>query len=184
VLWVGSRALLLGGDGSVQIYWRLRKRLLCVDRVRYIWSVTIHGPRVGYVWPVSVKDRWVDPMSKYWMYRSHASDMSPVSLVAYCQQKLVFFSPSHWLLWERSWVRSHGSVSRRVVGWVGSPSSSGRGSVQICWWLRERLLCVGRVRYVWSGTIRGLRVGCVWHVGQVFPTGCTSIRIIVTLGYE
>jgi hypothetical protein len=34
---------------------------------------------------------------------------------------------------------------------------------------RERLLCVDHVRYVWFGTIRGLSVGCVWHVGQVFP---------------
>jgi hypothetical protein len=34
---------------------------------------------------------------------------------------------------------------------------------------RERLLCVDHVRYVWSETIRGLSMGCVWHVGRVFP---------------
>jgi hypothetical protein len=45
----------------------------------------------------------------------------------------------------------------------------GSESVQICWWLRERLLCVDHTRYVWSVTIRGLSVGCVWCVGQVFP---------------
>jgi hypothetical protein len=33
----------------------------------------------------------------------------------------------------------------------------------------ERLLCDDLVRYVWSGTIRGLSVGCVWRVGRVFP---------------
>jgi hypothetical protein len=32
--------------------------------------------------------------------------------------------------------------------------------------------------------IRGLSAGCVWRVDQVFPAGCTSIQIIVTLGYE
>jgi hypothetical protein len=35
--------------------------------------------------------------------------------------------------------------------------------------IHERLLYVDHVRYVWSGTIRGLSVGCVWHVGRVFP---------------
>jgi hypothetical protein len=27
-------------------------------------------------------------------------------------------------------------------------------------------------------------MGCVWHVGQVSPIRCTSIRIATTLGYE
>jgi hypothetical protein len=39
---------------------------------------------------------------------------------------------------------------------------------------------VDRVRYVWSGTIHGLSVGCVWRT----PAGCTLIRITMTLGYE
>jgi hypothetical protein len=30
----------------------------------------------------------------------------------------------------------------------------------------ERLLCID---HVWSGTLRGLSLGCVWRVGQVFP---------------
>jgi hypothetical protein len=32
--------------------------------------------------------------------------------------------------------------------------------------------------------IRGLSAGCIWRVDQVSPTGCTSIRIAATLGYE
>jgi hypothetical protein len=32
----------------------------------------------------------------------------------------------------------------------------------------ERLLCVDHVRYVRSGIIRGLSVGCVWRVGRIF----------------
>jgi hypothetical protein len=39
----------------------------------------------------------------------------------------------------------------------------------------ERLLCFDHVRYVWSGTIRGLSVGCAWRVGQVSPAGYISI---------
>jgi hypothetical protein len=40
------------------------------------------------------------------------------------------------------------------------------------------------MRYVWSGTICGLIMGCVWRVGWVSLVGCTLIRIAVTLGYE
>jgi hypothetical protein len=48
----------------------------------------------------------------------------------------------------------------------------------------KRLLDVDHMRYVWSWTIRGLSVGSVWRVGWVFPTGCTLIRITVTLEYD
>jgi hypothetical protein len=48
----------------------------------------------------------------------------------------------------------------------------------------ERLLYAVHVRYVWPRAIRGLSVECVWRVDQVSPTGCTLIRITVTLGYE
>jgi hypothetical protein len=30
----------------------------------------------------------------------------------------------------------------------------------------------------------GLSVESMWCVGQIFPAGCTSIRIAATLGYE
>jgi hypothetical protein len=66
------------------------------------------------------------PASKYWTYRLHASDMSLVSLVASCQQKLVFSSLPYWLLWERSWVRTHGSDGYRAMDCVGSSSSRGQ----------------------------------------------------------
>jgi hypothetical protein len=72
------------------------------------------------------------------------------------------------------------------VLWVGSGALLLRssGSIQICQRLCGRLLCVDHMRYVWSGTILGLNVGCVWHVGWVSPAECTLIRIAVTLGYE
>jgi hypothetical protein len=40
------------------------------------------------------------------------------------------------------------------------------GSSEICSNLsvtHEMLLCVDRMRYIWSGTIRELSMGCVWH---------------------
>jgi hypothetical protein len=85
------------------------------------------------------------PVSNYWTYRSHAGDMSPVSLVVGCQQKFDFSPLLHWLLWERSWVRTHASDDRHAVDCVGSPSSR----VQwICWDLSTT---------VWKVTICGSR---------------------------
>jgi hypothetical protein len=48
----------------------------------------------------------------------------------------------------------------------------------------ERFLYTDHVRYVWLRAIRGPSMKCVWHVDQVSPVGCTSIRITATLGYE
>jgi hypothetical protein len=59
------------------------------------------------------------PVSKYLTYRSHVGDMGPVSLIAGCQQKLVFSPLPHWLLWTR------GSDGRRAMNYVGSHSSWG-----------------------------------------------------------
>jgi hypothetical protein len=63
--------------------------------------------------------------------------MGPVSLVASCQQKLDVFSLLYWLLWERSWVRTHGSVSHRAFDCVRSPSSRGQ-------WICSTLLMTTR----------------------------------------
>jgi hypothetical protein len=52
--------------------------------------------------------------------------MGPVSLVVGCQQKLDFSPLLHWLLWERSWVQTHGSISRYAVDYAGSPYSRGQ----------------------------------------------------------
>jgi hypothetical protein len=49
--------------------------------------------------------------------------MGPVSLVVGCQQKLDFSPLLHGLLWERSWLQTYGSVSRRAVDCVRSLSS-------------------------------------------------------------
>jgi hypothetical protein len=54
------------------------------------------------------------------MYRSHAGDMGSINLVVGHCQELGLRPLFHWLVRERSWVRTHGSVSRRVVDCVGS----------------------------------------------------------------
>jgi hypothetical protein len=59
--------------------------------------------------------------------------------------KAWLFPLLHWLLWERSWVWTHGSVSRCVVDCVGSPSSQGQ-------WICSNLLMA-----TWNVAIRGPR---------------------------
>jgi hypothetical protein len=61
---------------------------------------------------VSVKDRWVGPVSKYWAYRSHAGDMDPLRLVVCHQWVLDLSALLHWRGWERKWSGSRGPLSR------------------------------------------------------------------------
>jgi hypothetical protein len=109
------------------------------------------------------------PTSKYWMYWSHASDMNPVILVAWHQQRMALPPLLQWLAQERNWVRTRESVSRHVVDCVGSLFLRSSGSVHHCWWFHERLLYVDHVRHIWSRAICGPSVESVWRVGQVFP---------------
>jgi hypothetical protein len=129
-------------------------------------------------------DGW-PPVSKYWMYRSHTGDMGPISLVVYCRQKLGL---GLLLLWLRVGEKLDRDLQiSHPVCWGCSQEFLFLGSSGIhpnLSMTRERLLYIDRMRYVWSGIIHGLSVGCVWHVSWVFTTGCISIQIIVTLGYE
>jgi hypothetical protein len=63
------------------------------------------------------------PVSKYWMYRSHAGDMSPVNLVTCHQQMLGFVPTASRLAQERNWVWTNGLVSRCAMDYTGSPFS-------------------------------------------------------------
>jgi hypothetical protein len=125
------------------------------------------------------------PVSKYWTYRSHAGDMSPVSLVACHRHKLCLSLLLHWLAWERNWVRTCGSVSQHAMDWVGSPFFSGAvGSIQIY----QRLVKGCYVLTTWDTYGRWPYVDWSWNACSVLvgfpPARCTSIRIAVTLGYE
>jgi hypothetical protein len=134
---------------------------------------------------VSVKNQWVSP-------REQVSNI-PITCQRYGPGK-----PSSQALTE-GWLCPHcfngylrgqtgyGPTDRSVgMLWIvlGALFLGSSGPAQLCWRQHERMLCIDRVRYVFSGTIRELSEGCVWHVGQVSAVGCTSIWITVTLGYE
>jgi hypothetical protein len=93
------------------------------------------------------------------MYRSHAGDIGPVSLVACPRRKLSLSLLLYWLVWERNWIQTHGLVSRRAENCAGSPFS------QEQWDLSKSVGACGVL---------------VWFS----PVGCTSIQITMTLGYE
>jgi hypothetical protein len=111
--------------------------------------------------------------------------MGPVSLVVGCQQRLDFSPLLHWLLCERSWVRTCGSVIWRVVDCVGSPSSQGQ-------WIYSNLLTTARNVAMYKDYPQEAYAGRMWTgEGSIrvvllgfSSVGCTSIRIAVTLGYE
>jgi hypothetical protein len=86
---------------------------------------------------VSVKDRWVGPCEQVLNIPIICRYMDPVSLVTGCQQKLDFSPLLHWLFWERSWVRTRGSISHRVMDCIGSPSSREQ-------WIYSNLLMTSR----------------------------------------
>jgi hypothetical protein len=97
----------------------------------------------------------------------------------------IWFSPLlHWLTRKRNWVRTHGSVSQRAVNYVGSPfsgavtlSNSVGGSWKVATYGdRPQEAYAGRT---WTG-VESVRVVLI----EFSPTGCTSIQITGTLGYE
>jgi hypothetical protein len=127
----------------------------------YVKSRRLQGCSPHLCW---LRTDGLAPMSKYWTYRSHASDMGLVSLVTGCQQKLVFSPLPHWLLWERSWVRTHESDGRRAVDCVESPSSQEQwiytNLLMTSWKVAMHWLC--EIRMVWdhTRTERGKHVSC------------------------
>jgi hypothetical protein len=134
---------------------------------------------------MSVKDRWVEP-------REQVLNV-PIACWRYGPDK-----SSSWSSTE-CWLCLHylnGCLGREIgyepadrlagVLWIvsGALFLRSSGPAQLCFRLRKWLLCVDRMRYVWSGTMRGLSVECMWRVGRPSPIWCTSIQIPVTLGYE
>jgi hypothetical protein len=111
--------------------------------------------------------------------------MSPVNLLAGHRQELGLRHLLHWLVRERSWVRTRGSVSRRAVDCVGSPFSREQSDLSKSVGASRKVATYGdRPREAYAGrTWTG--VGSVRVVLVVFSSvGRTSIRITATLGYE
>jgi hypothetical protein len=124
------------------------------------------------------------PVSKYWMYRSDAGDMGPVSLVV-CHQQVLGLSALHqWLCWQRNWDSSHRPLSR-AERWCREHFFSGAvhlsNHVDDSWRVatygyRPQEAYIG---HTWTGmgSVRTVLVG-------FSPAECTSIRITATLEYE
>jgi hypothetical protein len=111
--------------------------------------------------------------------------MGVVNLVVGHRQELGLRPLLHWLVRERSWVRTHRSVSRRAVDCVKSPfsreqwdlsKSIGASRKVATYGDRPQEAYAGRM---WTG-MGSVRVMLVWFS----PTGCTSIQIAVSLRYE
>jgi hypothetical protein len=111
--------------------------------------------------------------------------MGPINLVVGHRQELGLRPLLHWLLRERSWVWTHGSVSRRAMDCVGSPFSQEQ-------WDMSKSIGASRMIATYGDRPQEAYAGRTWTcVGSVrvvlvefSHAGCTSIRIAATLGYE
>jgi hypothetical protein len=111
--------------------------------------------------------------------------MGPVNLVVGHRQELALRPLLHWLVWERSWVRTRGSVNRRAIDCVRNPFS------QEQWDLSKSVGASQKVT-MYADRPQEAYAGCTWiGVGSIrvvlvgiSSVGCTSIRIAATLGYE
>jgi hypothetical protein len=111
--------------------------------------------------------------------------MGPVSRVSCHRQKLGLSLLLHWLAWEGNRVWTHRSVNRYAVDYVGSPFSREQWDPSKSVDDSSKAATHGDcpqeayTGHMWTG------VGsvCVMLIG-FSPTGCTSIRITMTLGYE
>jgi hypothetical protein len=126
------RMVNLRSGGALRVKWRIISW-----KGQGVWCEKPRSPRL---YPrLSINDWWVGTCEQ----------VLNVLIVYWCYRPPLTFSPLlHWLLWERNWVRTCRSVSHRTVDQDGSHFSWGSGSVQLYWWLRERLLCTDYVRYV------------------------------------
>jgi hypothetical protein len=124
------------------------------------------------------------PVTKYWTYQSHISDMGPVNIVACCWWMLGFL---HCFIGWLGRETGYGPADRSVgVLWIVSEALFLGSSdyVQLCWWLMKG--CHVRGLPAWSVRRAYMDWGgkrtCL--VGRVSPAGCTSIQIVMTLGHE
>jgi hypothetical protein len=105
------------------------------------------------------------PVSKYWMYQSHAGDMGPVSWCSYVTTWPKPLSPTPRLSWERGdeVTQSNGWASLSLI----AKTSPGVGICFIIVGTSERL----PTQTTWdvgSGTLCKSSVESIWCVDQVF----------------
>jgi hypothetical protein len=95
------------------------------------------------------------PVSNYWMYRSHASDMGLVSLVVCHQQVLGLSALLQWLCWERNLGRAVDHLAG-LRGGIGCTFSQEQCICPTLLTSHERLPRMGTVRRKRTSGIRGL----------------------------
>jgi hypothetical protein len=124
------------------------------------------------------------PVSKYWTYRSHAGDMGPVSLVAYCRQMFGFLYC--FIGWIRSETRYGPTDWTAGVLWIVSGALFLRINdfVQLCRWLVKGCYTWTKWDTYGQGPYANRACKTCGMLVRFFPAWCTSIRIARTLGYE
>jgi hypothetical protein len=129
------------------------------------------------------------PVSKYWTYRSHVSDMSPISLVSPACDRYVnrgCLYPHCFNGWLRRETRYGPTDRSAIVLWIvlGALFLRSSGSVHHC----DDFVKGCYALTAWD--TYGLRpyADWAWDACGVLvgfsPAGCISIRITATLGYE
>jgi hypothetical protein len=91
--------------------------------------------------------------------------MGPVNLVVGHRQELSLRPLLHWLVWERSWVRTRGSVSRRAVDCVGSTFSQEQ-------WDLSKSVGTSRKVATYGDRPQEVYAGHMW-------TGVGSVRVVL-----
>jgi hypothetical protein len=124
------------------------------------------------------------PISKYWMYWSHAVVMGPISRLAGHQQMICFTPSASSAGRGEKWCDTHELLSQ-ARGCIGSTCSS---EVED---LSNSVDDYAKSCHVRGLLARSIRVAYMdWRgkrtcrFDQVPPIGCTSIQIAATHGYE
>jgi hypothetical protein len=109
------------------------------------WVCGKPAPPRLYPPPVSIKDRSVSPREQVLNVPITCRWYGPDKPSSRLSIGAWLFPTALWLLWERSWVRTRGSVGRRAMDCVGSPSS----------WVQW--ICSNLLMTVWKIAICGPR---------------------------
>jgi hypothetical protein len=143
------------------------------------WHLQSCSPRLS-----RLRTDGLAPASKYWTYQSSVSGMGPINLVACCRQMFGFNYCFNDYVgrktgWQacRSLSRAGGCVRSTFSREQWGPSNAVDGLRMVTTYID----CPQEAytRCTWTG-VGSVRVMCI----RFFPTECTSIQIVMTLGYE
>jgi hypothetical protein len=121
------------------------------------------------------------PVSKYWTYRSYAGVIDPVNWCSCVTTWLKPLSPTPGLSWGRKNEVTQGDA-RASLSLIAKTSSGCKACLSL-WGLAKGYLCRTREMYGLGSYANRAWKACDVLVG-FSPTGCTSIWITATLGYE